>query len=353
MHNPARSFLALLIVLAPAIALAQPPADQPDLPLTPALRSQVIEALITHVRKTYVFPEVAKRIEAALRKKSYAQITSAKELEKVLTADLQAVSKDKHLKIGYSHEPLPERKPDAKPSPEAALSRERRAAKWNYGFAKVERLAGNIGYVELRQFESPALAGDVAASVFRFLAGTDALIIDLRRNTGGEPGMVALLVSYLLPAGEDIHISDIYMRPTNETQQFWALPHLPAPRYAKDVYVLTANRTFSAAEAFAYDVQSLKRGKVIGEVTRGGAHPGEFARIHKNFAAFVPSGRAINAVTKTNWEGVGVKPDVAVPAATALDVAYQHALTKLPKALGPGLQDEIDEALRALKKPKP
>jgi retinol-binding protein 3 len=340
------AFVMVVLAAAP-VARAQPA----DVEVTPALRKQLIDGVSAALRAAYVFPATAKQMEAALRKQSYAKVTSAAALAEAITADLQAAGKDLHVKVRYSREPFPDRKPGVKPTPAEAALREQRAAKWNYGFVKLERLAGNIGYLELEEFESPALAGPAAAAAFAFLAGTDALIIDLRRNGGGEPAMVALMVSYLLPAGDEVLINSIYERPTDRTQQYWAIPHLPAPRYAKPVYVLTSQRTFSGAEEFAYDLQALKRATVIGEQTRGGANPGDFVRVHPNFAVFVPSGRAINPITKTNWEGVGVKPDVVTPAADALAEAHRRALAKLPPALGPGLREEIDRAAAKLRKP--
>jgi retinol-binding protein 3 len=351
LHHRAAVTALVLALSSPIAVFAQPRPDQPDLTLTPAMRKQVVDGIVAAMHKTYVFPETAKQMERAIRKKSYDKVTSAKAFATELTADLRAVSKDKHIQVGYSHDPIPERKEGAKPSPEQVAMHHKRAAKWNYGFTKVERLPGNIGYIDLRHFESPALAGRAAESAFTFVAGTDALIIDMRENGGGEPAMVQLMVSYLLAADDEVLINSIYDRPKNQTQQFWNIQHLPGPRFAgKDVYVLTAKRTFSGAEEFAYDVQSLKRGKLIGETTGGGANPGDFIRIHEHFGVFVPSGRAINPVTKTNWEGVGVKPDESVPAARAFDVAYQQALEKaLPNAIGPGLKREIEEALGKLK----
>jgi C-terminal processing protease CtpA/Prc len=123
------------------------------------------------------------------------------------------------------------------------------------------------------------------------------------------------------------------------------------------VYVLTSGETFSGGEEFSYDLQNLKRAKLVGETTGGGANPGGPARVAEHFALFVPSGRAISPITKTNWEGVGVKPDVATPAAQALDVAYLDALRAQRKRVSakdsPQLSREIDEALAERQRAKP
>ena len=93
----------------------------------------------------------------------------------------------------------------------------------------------------------------------------------------------------------------------------------------KPVFVLTSKATFSAAEGFSYALKNLKRATLIGETTGGGAHPVEPHRIDDNFFIIVPSGRSISPITKTDWEGTGVEPDVKVPAASALDEALKRA----------------------------
>jgi C-terminal processing protease CtpA/Prc len=163
-----------------------------------------------------------------------------------------------------------------------------------------------------------------------FLANTDALIVDLRRNGGGDPAMVALISSYLF-AGETVHLNDLYWREGDSTRQWWTLPYVPGRRFGdkKPVYVLTAKRTFSAAEEFTYNLKNLKRATIVGETTGGGAHPGGGRRINNHFGVWVPTGRAINPYSKTNWEGTGVTPDIDVPADHALKVAYVDALKKV------------------------
>ena len=127
--------------------------------------------------------------------------------------------------------------------------------------------------------------GTLAANGGKYLANTDALIIDLRQNGGGSPAMVALLCSYLF-AGERKHLNDLAWRvPEGERiDQWWTVPHVAGKRYAdKDVYILTSKRTFSAAEEFTYNLQALQRATVVGETTGGGAHPGGVQPINDHF----------------------------------------------------------------------
>ncbi|MEW6051208.1 MAG: S41 family peptidase [Candidatus Zixiibacteriota bacterium] len=194
---------------------------------------------------------------------------------------------------------------------------------------KLERLPGNIGYLDLRQFVGAEFAGQTAVNAMGFLANTDAIIFDLRQNGGGDPSMIQLLTSYLLK--EPTHLNSFYIRQTDSIAQFWSAAWVPGQRLEKaDVYVLTSSFTFSGAEEFTYNLKNLKRATIIGETTGGGAHPVEehfFPSLH--FGARIPFGRAINPISGTNWEGTGVKPDIEIPADKALVVAQQTALKKL------------------------
>lgn len=222
----------------------------------------------------------------------------------------------------------------------------------NGGFRRVERLAGNVGYLEFRNFEHPDYAGESAVAAMNFLANMSALIVDLRQNGGGHPGMVALITSYLFD--EPVHLNSIYSREHDQLDQFWTLPYVPGRRFGGDkpVYVLTSSQTFSAAEEFAYNLKSRARATIIGEVTRGGAHPGGLVRLHEHVGVFIPDRRSINPVTCTNWEGTGVEPDVAVPADKAQAVAYAEALRQVIARAGEApsgpLRDLVAEAARAL-----
>jgi retinol-binding protein 3 len=360
-RTPGSLSWATLLLAAAGLLVAGPGSaqvislDQPDLTITAEQRAEVIDGALKKLTDHYVYPEKAKEMVTAIRdrqeKKEYDTITSARLLTEKLTDHLQGVSHDKHLRVFFTHDPLP--KPQ-KPSPEERERRRAMAGKMNYGFEKVVRLDGNIGLLELRGFMDPEVGGETAAAAMTFLANTDALIIDLRQNGGGTPAMVALLCSYLF-AGERKHLNDLAWRePAGERiDQWWTLPHVAGKKYGdKDVYILTSKRTFSAAEEFTYNLQALKRATVVGETTGGGAHPGGVQPINDHFAIWLPSGRAINPVTKTNWEGTGVKPDVEVPADQALETAHLAALNK-QLARGdaePRLQEELKRHIEKTQK---
>jgi hypothetical protein len=336
--------------------------DQPDFAVTPQQRSEVIDGLFKQLKDHYIFPDRAREMEEAIRsrqeKKEYDGITSAKMLTETLTKHLQDVSHDKHLRLLYSHDPLPKPRD---PSPEERQNMRARMSKMNFGFEKVERLEGNIGYLDLRGFFDADAGGETAAAALTLLANTDALIIDVRKNGGGSPGMVALLCSYFFD-GQPRHLNSLAWRNTGgeEIQQWWTLPFVPGKKYlGKEVYVLTSKRTFSAAEEFTYNLQTQKRATIIGETTGGGAHPGGPRPINDHFAIWVPSGRAINPVTKTNWEGTGVKPDIVVPEDQALKTAHLAALKEqlnrkdTDEALKPQLKriiETVQKELETLKK---
>jgi C-terminal processing protease CtpA/Prc len=308
----------------------------------------LVERMLTLLNEHYIFPDVAcamdEAIRSRLRRGEYDRLAvDGHALRTVLTEHLQEVCHDKHVRVSYSPDPLPI---EEEPNGDFEGYRQQAAAD-NFGFYKVERLRGNVGYLDFREFHHPEVAGDVAVAAMNFLANTSGLIIDLRKNRGGTPHMVALLSSYLYGGGTDIHLNNVYQRQGADAQHFWTLPYLPGKRFGgqKPVYVLTSNFTFSAAEEFTYNLKHLKRATIIGERTGGGAHPGGRFRIDAHFAIFIPTSRSVNPVTQTNWEGTGVEPDIAVPAAEAFTVAYRDALQPLLE--GP-LAEEAAQALADL-----
>jgi C-terminal processing protease CtpA/Prc len=313
------------------IASAQPP-QQPDRQVDAAARSAVIDRLINELNDSYVFAETAKKMELDLRSrlknKEYDEITGSVAFAAKLTADLQSISRDKHLRVRFSFDPIPIRRARSEPTAEEKAEREIFLKRTNYGFDRAERMDGNIGYIELRGFFDPEGGAPTVAAAMSMVAYTDALIFDLRQNGGGDPAMVALICSYLF-GDKRVHLNDLYFRAGNTTEEFWTNPSVPGKKFLdKDVYVLTSSRTFSGGEEFANNLKTLKRAIIVGETTGGGANPGGSVRLSEHFNAFVPTGRAINPITKTNWEGTGVEPDVKTPKEQALKTAYLMALKK-------------------------
>ena len=300
-------------------------------------QKKTIDSLIQALNDNYVFPGVAEEmgqhLKTNLKTGAYRSLTDPHAFADRLTADIQSVSRDKHLRVNYNPQdaqrmrqaPAGDRE-DQSP-PEAMLTNMKRH---NYGFETVKILEGNVGYLDLRGFLPPEYGGETAAAVMNYLSNTDAIIFDLRRNGGGSPGMIQLLTSYLYPAGEEVHLNNFYYRPSNDTSQTWVLPYVPGKRNADaEVYVLTSGRTFSAAEEFSYNLKHLERGTLVGETTGGGAHPGGTFPIADSFVAFIATGRAINPITNTNWEGTGVTPHVEINSEAALDKAHLMALEQL------------------------
>lgn len=297
-----------------------------------AIRSEVINNLIKKLNEWYVFAEMAKKMEIhlleLLKNKEYEAVTDAKTFAKKLTDDLQLISRDKHLHVDYCIQPLPinvEKNEPSQTEKDKGLLFDKHC---NFDFTKIEIMDGNIGYIDLRGFSDSQSGKETVAAAMTFISNTEALIIDLRQNGGGAPAMVALISSYLF-GDKPVHLSDIYWRKENKTNEFWTNPHVAGKKIdKKDVYVLTSTHTFSAAEEFCYNLKHLKRATIIGQTTAGGAHPCGRQRLNEHFSVSIPKGRSINPITKTNWEGTGVEPDINVPEEQALKTAYIMALTK-------------------------
>jgi hypothetical protein len=313
---------------------------------------EIVTRALALLRANYVFPELAAQaaeaVEARLAAGGYDDLDELT-LTELVTSHLREVCDDKHLALR-----LGGRGPGPGPGPGPGRNREARRAEMrkmgqldNFGIHRVERLDGNIGYLDLRRVPMPANAGPAIAAAMELVAGTHALIIDLRRNGGGSPEGVVFWCTYLFTEGPT-HLNDIFEADTGETRQFWTLPYVPGTRYTdRPVYVLTSSRTFSGGEDFCYTLQALGRAELIGETTGGGAHPTRPFPISPAVHIAVPFARSINPVTGTNWQGTGVVPDVAVPAEQAYDVAYAKALEHVlaMEDLLPPIEREAREAL--------
>ncbi|MFE2170116.1 S41 family peptidase [Streptomyces sp. NPDC059447] len=290
---------------------------------------QIVEQALARITAGYVFPDKATAIEEAIRIRiasgAYEGL-SDRELCETVTAHLQEVCPDKHLRLMWTEEPQSLEPVDDDGGMAAFMSFLRTE---NQGIRRVERLDGNVGLIELTRIATAIEGADAIGAAMRLVAQSCALVLDLRECLGGAPEGAALWNSHFFP-DDQVHLNDIYDRGSDSTRQFWASAHLPGPRYTDDrpVYVLTSERTFSGGEDVAYTLQAHGRAVVIGATTRGGAHPTARRAVAEHILVTVPTARSINPVTGTNWEGVGVVPDIQVPADEALDEALKAVMER-------------------------
>lgn len=329
-------YIAIAIVLLTQGTLSLL-AQRPPTPLTVQEQKTVVDSIGSKLSANYIFPDIAKqmatRIKSKLGNDAYASIKDPQQFANTLTEDLQLVSKDKHIRVTFAPDQIAEQQQTVTPEDSLAFLNRyiNRLKRDNFGFKEVKIMPGNVGYLDLRSFSNVEYGGETAVAAMNFLSNTDAIIIDLRNNGGGSPAMIQLISSYLF-GSESVHLNNFYWRPTDRNSQTWTLPHVSGTRSPDTpVYVLTSSRTFSAAEEFSYNLKNLERATLIGETTGGGAHPGGSVVATDRFMVWVPTGRAINPITNTNWEGTGVSPHIEIPAAEALDAAYANALELLAK----------------------
>jgi hypothetical protein len=305
-------------------------------PLDAAARKRVIDAISARLTEFYIYPDMAKQMIAALNQHQqhgdYDRYTNGAEFAAALHDDLLAVSSDHHIFVDYNpFNPPPGAKPEDNkphpPSPEDIARFRARLEHENCSYSKVEVLPRNIGYVKFNQFAPPDLCGATVVAALGFIAHTDAVIVDLRDNGGGDPAMVQFIASFFFDTST--HINDLYNRHDDETRQYWTQGYVPGPRISAPLFVLTSSHTFSGAEEFTYDMQTQKRATIVGETTGGGAHPVNGMPAGDHFTIGVPLARPINPITKKDWEGTGITPDVKVPAADALTTAQKLAAEKL------------------------
>lgn len=330
--KPSLLVLAVFIAVA-AIFLLQGFGSREEVVLDRVMRAQAIDRLVAAMNDHYVFPDKARQVEALLQRRQregkYDDITSGYRLARQLAADIQTVVRDRHMRVGY-HPRLALPIDVVAPPPTSMGEWEQRhnflerlimRDSASREVKNVHRMRHNIGYLKMTSFPDAFLVLEKYAEAMDELADTGGLIVDLRDNGGGDPQAVVLLVSYFVDGRT--RLNDIWDRDTGRTVQHWTQDKLAGRRYGgkKPVMILVGPGTASAGEDFAYTMQALKRATVVGERTWGGAHPTQAYQLGEHFFAWIPNQRSISPITGSNWEGVGVTPDVAATPDRALAVA--------------------------------
>jgi len=289
--------------------------------LTTSYKEQAIQSLSQLMNDFYVFPEVAKKTADHLKNQLdngyYDEFNTNESFADALTEAVQSVNHDKHMRIRVNR---PFVAPPNTPERivEEQVVRMNRSRQGNYGFQTVDILEGNVGYLDLRGFAGLENAKETADAAMKLLSRTDAIIFDLSKNGGGSPEMVQYLCSFFFD--KTLHLNSLYWREGNVTREFWTLDSVSGTKLPDvPLFIITSNRTFSAAEEFSYNMQTQKRATLVGQTTGGGANPGGTMGINNNLTVFIPTGKAINPITKTNWEGVGVVPEIKTTAEESLN----------------------------------
>lgn len=326
-----------LLVIQLALAAASPLAAQP---IAREEVSRTVEALNATLAENYVFPDIAAKVAASLRSElnagSYDALPSKEALAHALTDDLIKVSGDLHFVVGF--DPVWVTQSRMKDVPSVATAKRKadheEAARTNFGFRGVQRLDGNIGYIDMAYFADPTLAFDTAAAAMRMVENTDAVIIDLRYNNGGHLEMAQFIASYFFSGEKDQLLFDYYYNQDGKRIERgqWVLSALPGKRLTdKPLYILTSSTSFSAAEWLSYTMKKLGRARLVGALTAGGAHPVDRKPVDNDFFLQVPIGQIRDPVDYGDFEGTGVRPDIEVPSIDALKVAHRLAIEERAK----------------------
>lgn len=343
--------LALFLATGAGAQVAAPSSAEGAQALSPAQRSAIVQAVKAAYAKSYVFPNkvpaILAQLDKGLKSGRYNGV-SANEFAGQITSDLQAASKDGHAYLQYDPQRYAAATAEAgggAAAPDLGAFEAAAARRDNHGLAELRILPGNVRYLKIAGFRwVPDESGQAYDDAMRFLRGGDAVVIDLRGNGGGASEAVQYLVSHFLKAGT---LEITFLQAGHDPVQTRVLDNLPAGRLiGKPLYVLTDQGTASAAESFAYDVQQFRIGKLIGAGTAGAANNNEIVPIAPGFMLSVSTGRPVHPVSKTNWEGTGVQPDVVTAPPQALDQAQVLALQALAaSAATPDLKADYAWAL--------
>ncbi|MEO7655390.1 MAG: S41 family peptidase [Sphingomicrobium sp.] len=345
-----------MLLLTGATALI---AASPGLAQAPQW-DEVVKTLATLIERDYPDAAMAKAVgqslRSNLRRGKYSRI-KPEELASLLTSDLKSLTHDEHLKVSYDPADAKLRSPALSPlatepykTPKSPSAKARAIfGQQGYGVVKTELLEGNVGLLRIDNFVPLYdIVRTRLASAMELLSDSHAMVLDLRQNGGGTSDTPAYLMSYFFDREPFVlnrmawrNLPDDVVKTTRE---------IIGPSYGEErpLVVATSSRTFSAAEAVAYSLQSTKRATIVGQRTRGGANPGDFFSIGGGFVAFTPQGRAVDAVTGKSWEGVGVSPDVSSLPPDILKTAHQVAVRQaLARASDPEIIEVLNKALKS------
>jgi len=346
-----------------AMAVTQAPVWAQDA-IDAAERDAAVDALAQVIEDEFFDAQRAATIASGMRtaedEGAFDDAATAQALAEALTAHLH--EQDRHFSVRYigpeaaAAQLAREASEDSGARDAANAEQVAQLARRNFAFDGVEILPGNIGYIEMRGFAPIDPAEPTARAALEFVAHTDAVIFDLRRNGGGDPTMVQYLTSHFLEPGGETLINTFVSRDYEYPNQMWSLPSHPAGhRPDVPIYVLISGDTASAGEGFSYHLQAMQRAILVGETTYGAGNPGGVHIVSEGYGVFVSTGSARNPITGTNWEGTGVTPDIEIDADQALDRALLEAYGALePLAAEEGRRRELGwmrEALEVAQNP--
>ena len=341
--DPCASFAAIAMVAVGARLDAQMASASARAPLTANVRRAVVDSLGARLRRHYVDADtgamIATRVHDRLAAGAYDSITSPGRFAEMLTVDMRSVNGDRHLNVTYNPgspgmRPGPQGiqmpavlpqpvMPTSAPPPSPGVDAVRRS---NYGLARVDILPGNVGYLDIRGFSGAQMVIPAIKSALEYLQGTDAIIFDLRRNGGGSPFSVNIIISHFTTA-DTIPSLTVKNRSGNQTFTRYTFANVPGPRRPTvPLYVLTSGATASAGEDFTFVLKNMHRATIVGGTTAGAGHNNANLDLGNGFSASISFTRVVDPKTGAEWERVGVTPDVPVEPAKALDVAHALAL---------------------------
>jgi hypothetical protein len=326
--------------------------------LSEVYKKETIKKLSVLMQDFYIYPDVAKITSEHLSKLLDAgHFDTCNDNEKfatVLTEVVQSVNKDKHMRI-MSNKPFVAQTNKVEAKAAHRMGQINNYRNYNHGFKELKLLEGNVAYLDVRMFAPMERAKEIADAYMKLMSLSDAVIIDLRQNTGGSPAMVQYLCSYFFD--KKIHLNSLFYREGDRTEEYWTLEEVGGKKLVDiPLFIMISEETFSGAEEFSYNMQTQKRAVLIGQTSAGAANPGGTRGINEHLSVFIPTGRAINPITQTSWEGIGVQPEIQTKKeesfGQALVLAQNAAETfrenKLQKYIQ--LQKELNESLVNFKK---